>query len=247
WLSNLVWPDYDMFQSHHKDGAYHAISRAISGGPIYLTDEPGKQNFKILNKLVDRNGKILRPEQPARPTEDCLFQINEPKPFKAFTKVGETGIIGVWNTVDKDLVSGKLSPSDVYNIKGNNFAVYEHFSQKLITLEKNESLPVKLGKMGYALYNIVPIEQDIALIGLIDKYLSPKTIISQSVDEENIRVKLSTSGKFAALLPHSPVSVRVNDKELATHTWSYQEGLFIVSITDTNEIQPLALSIKLKN
>lgn len=247
WLSNLVWPDYDMFQSHHKDGAYHAIGRAISGGPIYLTDEPGKQNFKILNKLVDRNGKILRPEQPARPTEDCLFQINEPKPFKAFTKIGETGIIGVWNTVDKDQVRGKLSPSDVHNIKGNKFAVYEHFSQKLIDLGKHESLPVQLGRMGYALYNIVPIEKDIALIGLIDKYLSPKTIISQTVDEENITVKLSTSGKFAAMLPHEPVSVWVNDKKLTSHTWSYQEGLFVVSIANAYEVQPIELSIKLKN
>ncbi|SHJ47067.1 Raffinose synthase or seed imbibition protein Sip1 [Arenibacter nanhaiticus] len=248
WLSNLVWPDYDMFQSHHKDGEYHAISRAISGGPIYLTDEPGKQNFKILNKLVYSQGKILRPEQPGRPTEDCLFQINEPKPFKAFTKIGETGIIGAWNTVDKDLVTGTISPSDVHSIKGNKFAVYEHFSQKLKTLERNESMPVQLGRMGYALYNIVPIENDIALIGLVDKYLSQKTIISQSIEQGTIKVNLRASGKFAGLLPKEPVSIWVNDNELASDTWSYQGGLFVVSIPKVNfEAQPIELTIKLKD
>src|SRR5256885_12643741 len=31
------WPDWDMFQSHDAHAATHAIARAVSGGPIYVT------------------------------------------------------------------------------------------------------------------------------------------------------------------------------------------------------------------
>lgn len=54
----MVWPDYDMFQSYHPHAAYHAIARAISGGPVYLTYEPGKQNFKVLWPLIYSDGFI---------------------------------------------------------------------------------------------------------------------------------------------------------------------------------------------
>jgi len=37
WSSNLgIRPDWDMFQSYHRYGNFHAAARAISGGPIYI-------------------------------------------------------------------------------------------------------------------------------------------------------------------------------------------------------------------
>jgi raffinose synthase len=69
----LVIPDYDMFQSTHAASKAHAIARAVSGGPVYVSDKPGKHNFDILRKLVLDDGRILRARQPAKPTLDCLF------------------------------------------------------------------------------------------------------------------------------------------------------------------------------
>jgi len=36
WSATFAVPDWDMFQSHQPEGAFHAAARAISGGPIYL-------------------------------------------------------------------------------------------------------------------------------------------------------------------------------------------------------------------
>lgn len=72
-LSPLVIPDYDMFQSNHSASRAHAVARAVSGGPVYVSDKPGKHDFSVLRKLVLPNGKILRARQPGRPTLDCLF------------------------------------------------------------------------------------------------------------------------------------------------------------------------------
>ncbi|KAJ6734313.1 GALACTINOL--SUCROSE GALACTOSYLTRANSFERASE 5-RELATED [Salix purpurea] len=52
WMGNFIHPDWDMFQSTHPCAEFHAASRAISGGPIYVSDSVGKHNFPLLKKLV---------------------------------------------------------------------------------------------------------------------------------------------------------------------------------------------------
>ncbi|KAG4378831.1 hypothetical protein AAZX31_17G107900 [Glycine max] len=72
-LGEIMLPDWDMFHSLHPAAEYHASARAISGGPIYVSDAPGKHNFDLLKKLVLPDGSILRARLPGRPTKDCLF------------------------------------------------------------------------------------------------------------------------------------------------------------------------------
>lgn len=75
-LGEFMQPDWDMFHSDHPAAHYHASARAISGGPIYVSDAPGNHDFHLLRKLVLPDGSILRPRLPGRPTLDCLF--NDP-------------------------------------------------------------------------------------------------------------------------------------------------------------------------
>jgi raffinose synthase len=72
-MGNFIQPDWDMFQSTHPCAAFHAASRAISGGPIYISDTVGNHNFDLLKKLALPDGTILRCEHYALPTKDCLF------------------------------------------------------------------------------------------------------------------------------------------------------------------------------
>lgn len=72
-LGEIMLPDWDMFHSLHPAAEYHGSARAISGGPVYVSDAPGKHNFELLRKLVLPDGSILRPRLPGRPTKDCLF------------------------------------------------------------------------------------------------------------------------------------------------------------------------------
>ena len=74
WMGNIIHPDWDMFQSTHPCAEFHAASRAISGGPIYVSDSVGKHNFKLLKRLVLPDGSILRCQHYALPSRDCLFE-----------------------------------------------------------------------------------------------------------------------------------------------------------------------------
>ena len=62
-----------MFHSKHPAALLHASARVLSGGPIYVSDKPGRHNFDLLRRLVLPDGSILRPHLPGRPTADCLF------------------------------------------------------------------------------------------------------------------------------------------------------------------------------
>lgn len=73
-LSEIASPDWDMFHSQHEFAEMHAAGRAISGGPVYVSDYPGNHNEQLLKRLVMPTGRILRTSTPARPTIDCLFK-----------------------------------------------------------------------------------------------------------------------------------------------------------------------------
>jgi hypothetical protein len=61
---NLL-PDWDMFQTIHDYSDFHAAARCVSGGPIYITDVPGKHNIALINQMTGQTtrGKtvIFRP------------------------------------------------------------------------------------------------------------------------------------------------------------------------------------------
>ena len=121
WFGEFVQPDWDMFQSGHPMGAFHAAGRAVSGGPVYVSDKPGEQDFAILRKLVLPDGSLLRARLPGRPTRDCLFHdpTQEPVLLKIFNLNERAGVVGAFNVryaPEEGQVSqlaGAVAPADI--------------------------------------------------------------------------------------------------------------------------------------
>jgi raffinose synthase len=99
WWGEFVHPDWDMFQSGHAMGAYHAMGRAVGGCPVYVSDKPDQHNFAVLRKLVLWDGSVLRAKHPGRPTRDCLFHdpTREDVLLKIFNHNLYAGVVGVFN------------------------------------------------------------------------------------------------------------------------------------------------------
>ncbi|XP_015954643.1 galactinol--sucrose galactosyltransferase-like [Arachis duranensis] len=100
WMGNFIQPDWDMFQSTHPCAEFHAASRAISGGPIYVSDCVSNHNFKLLKTLVLPNGSILRCQHYALPTRDCLFMdpLHDGKTMLKIWNLNKyTGVLGLFN------------------------------------------------------------------------------------------------------------------------------------------------------
>jgi hypothetical protein len=235
WFSQFVFPDFDMFQTYRPNAEYHAIARAIAGGPIYITDEPGKQNVEILKKLCLNKGQVLRTDQPSRPTLDCIFQITEHKPFKAFSTVGKTALLGAWNVANTDEVTGSFCPSDVVGLVGQQFAVFEHFSQNMVVVAYNDNIPLSLHRMDKKLFLIVPIEKEFAAFGLVNKYNAPKTILSNRFTHNAVLVIVPEGGIFAAYSAQKPAGIRINGNPVTTSAIRYDKDLLMLTIIESSE------------
>lgn len=242
YFSQMIYPDFDMFESAKPDSTYQAIARAINDGPIYVTDKINEHNFNVLFPLVYSNGTILRPTQSLLPTEDCLFQLQDSKPFKAFSMDGTIGLLGVWNISNVDSVTGTISPSDIHGIKGNRFAIYEYFSKKLCFATKEQKIPITLSQPPYRLYYILPLTAGNAIIGLINKYNAPAAIISSKITANTIYATLYEGGAFAAATRSKPKEVLVNGKTIAFH---YADNLLTVNVPTNNHQKNIPIKIQL--
>ena len=175
----------------------NSILKAVSGGPIYISDELERSVRDVIMPLVLSNGRILRCDRPGMPTVDCLT--NNPtesgRVFKIQNICDSSGVIAVFNfDNDGKSVKGTVSPDDVCGIDGDEFVLYEHFSGEYTILKKGEKIDITLNNQDdYKLYTVVPVTDGFAPIGRIDKFISPKTI--KAVVGETI--ELYEKGEYA--------------------------------------------------
>ncbi|XXG52161.1 hypothetical protein AAC387_Pa03g0545 [Persea americana] len=184
-LGEIMLPDWDMFHSLHPAAEYHASARAISGGPIYVSDAPGRHNFELLKKIVLPDGSILRARLPGRPTRDCLF--TDPARdgvslLKIWNMNKYTGVLGVyncqgaaWSAVEKrpmfhhtkaEVLSGAVRARDVHHLAeaatdpdwNGDCVVYRHKDGELVCLPTNAVLPLSLKILENEIFTVSPIK-----------------------------------------------------------------------------------------
>ncbi|WJX65288.1 galactinol--sucrose galactosyltransferase [Trifolium repens] len=185
WMGNFIQPDWDMFQSTHPCAAFHAASRAISGGPIYISDTVGNHNFDLLKKLALPDGTILRCEHYALPTKDCLFAdpLHDGKTMLKIWNLNKyTGVLGIFNCQGggwfreirsnkcaseySHLVSTKINIKDIEWNSGKNpisiesvqlFALYFSQAKKLKLFSSSDTEEISLEPFNFELITVSPI------------------------------------------------------------------------------------------
>ncbi|NRA27838.1 MAG: hypothetical protein HRU10_11405 [Opitutales bacterium] len=221
-------PDWDMFQSYHESGLFHAAARAISGGPVYVSDKPGKQNFELIRKLCFDDGTAIRSAVPAVPTEDCLLVDceHEAFPFKLQTYQDSIGILGVFHTltrsddaVEAQKVTGYWGLDDLSEYEGETCAVYSYKSGKIQTVKAGDKHSITLPELGFDILTASPIEHPdsgneklaVAPIGLTNK-LHPSACMDGWgwSGKKTYGVALKGGGEFTFFSKSKPKSVRVD-------------------------------------
>ncbi len=191
--------DWDMWWTDDEQAVKNSILRAVSGGPIYVSDKIGRSRREVLMPLVLEDGRILRCDRTGVPTADCLTTDArvDGHVFKIQNSCGNSGVVAAFNLDENGgAVTGLISPHDVDGLVGDTFAVYEHFSRELTILRAEDSLDITLDNIDdFRLYVIVPVVDGFAAIGRVDKFISPKTIAS--VDGR--RVTLVEDGEYATV------------------------------------------------
>ncbi|XP_072966461.1 stachyose synthase-like [Typha angustifolia] len=188
WMGQMIQPDWDMFQSDHACAKFHAASRAICGGPVYVSDSPGGHDFDLLRRLVFPDGSIPKCQHFALPTRDCLFKnllFDQKTILKIWNLNKSGGVIGAFNCQgagwDPETrrvrgyphcykpVSGRVRPADVeWDQKeetsemgqAEEFAVYLNQAEEVILMtSKEEAIQFTLQPSSFELFTFVPIKK----------------------------------------------------------------------------------------
>ncbi|KAJ1877558.1 hypothetical protein H4R99_002944 [Coemansia sp. RSA 1722] len=124
-MANAVWTrflrkrfsaDWDMFQPGRQGCDIHAASRALSGGPVYITGSQNDYDAQKLSQYVGNSGLIAAVEPPLLDIQ-CLFTDMTATPrilvSTTYLPDAEATSVSVFNTTANSLIS-PISLARVY-------------------------------------------------------------------------------------------------------------------------------------
>ncbi|MEG2067251.1 MAG: Sip1-related alpha-galactosidase [Tannerellaceae bacterium] len=204
-----VWPDHDMFHSSDSIcGRMMARSKALSGGPVYLSDAPEAFVAENIWPLIDEQGKLFRPLAPGVPTPESLLinPLQDGKAYRVFAPTGDEAVSlicynlntssthqKVCTTISKeDYLLRKEYMSASADLGSGQILLYDWENQtaELLVAPKQ----VVLDGFTDRLFHLCPIHQGWAVIGLQNKYLSPSTVQILSCSEQELKLNVFSSG-----------------------------------------------------
>ena len=208
WLGQLAWGDHDMFHSSHEGvGRIMAVSKAVSGGPVYLSDPPAEFVARHIEPLCYADGRLLRPLAPAAPLPESIFAdpVAGTAPYRVIAPLaGRAAAVVVYN-LSGDKTATRLAASvsaDDYRHAGGMTQPYEGQwaapPEGLVAYDwlagtaRKLTGPYAFELEGFAdrLVLLVPIAHGWAVVGRCDKYLSPAAVevLAASADELKLRM-----------------------------------------------------------
>ncbi|CAM8959404.1 unnamed protein product [Rhodiola kirilowii] len=188
WIGQIIQPDWDMFQTDHICAKYHAGSRAICGGPIYVSDSVGGHDFELLKQLVFPDGTVPKCEHFALPTRDSLFKnplFDHQTILKIWNLNKYGGVVGAFNTQGAGWdpkecrirgypecykpITGTIHftdiewdqrPESTKMGEAESYALYLNQAKELhIVTNKSAPFPILIQPSAFELFNFIPIQK----------------------------------------------------------------------------------------
>ncbi len=221
WLGQIAWGDHDMFHSSDKlAGRVMAVSKAVAGGPIYLSDQPDRFAKDVIVPLAYRDGRLLRPLAPASPVnEDIFYQPRSGRLYRVAAPLrNNAAVIVVYN------LSGDIGPKErklttsilpehycqascmiqpyhgEWEIPSGGLVVYDWHAETATRFEERHD--VSLRGFDHRLLQIAPIYEGWSVIGRVDKYLPAAAVDHITYTQHEIRLTLIESGPLAIWCEH---------------------------------------------
>jgi hypothetical protein len=213
WIGHTVWGDHDMFHSNDPaSGRIMALSKAMSGGPVYLSDAPGKFELSNISPLCFEDGELLRPIAPAAPLPDSLFvdPFVEANPYRAIAPLpNRCAAVVAYNLTEPVVpVSGAFTaedytqagamtqlPAQKWEIPEEGLVLYDWEKQTAMRLDSPYEFALEKFSDIFAL--ICPIQNGWSLIGRTDKFLSPSAVKLFECTEDRMILRMNETGPLA--------------------------------------------------
>ncbi|KAK1576695.1 hypothetical protein Q3G72_015827 [Acer saccharum] len=188
WMGQFIQPDWDMFQSDHCCAKFHAGSRAICGGPVYVSDSLSGHDFDLLKQLVYPDGTIPKCQHYALPTRDCIFKnplFDKKTILKIWNFNKHGGVIGAfncqgagWSSKEQRILgypeaykpmSGSVHVTDIewdqnteaaHMGDADEYLVYFNQAEKLqLMTPKSDPIQITIQPSTFELFSFVPVKK----------------------------------------------------------------------------------------
>lgn len=227
----FYWGDWDMYWTGHHEARSNMVLRAVSGGPVYVSDKVGGTEPANILPLVYRDGTIVRCDEPGRPCADCLTVDPSavPVPLKVWSRSNGTGALALFHVYDGDGdVEGFISAEDIPGFKGQPVVVWDSFAGRATKLEAGQRLAVRLKPGEAAMCSIVPVRHDAEPIGLVDKLVPAHAIEHCRREGGRMFVRLKEGGKFVFVSERKPARVWANGRQASAEAGAGALGAYEV-------------------
>ena len=222
-----ILPDWDMFQTSHEWASFHAAARCVSGGPIYITDVPGKHDVDLIFQMTGNTPRgdtvILRPHTVGKSTS-AYNSYDDTVLLKVSTFVGMAhsgiSILGVFNCTQHPIrelvgldqfpgaengtyiirshVSGEVSnPTSV-----NSGGALVHLEVPVIGWDILSAFPLQSFQLERGQHDVAgPADISVANLGLLGKMTGAAGIINSDsyIERESGRLRIWTSLKVLGI------------------------------------------------
>lgn len=214
WMGQAVWPDHDMFHSSDKfAGRMMAVSKAMSGAPIYLSDAPDHFLNELVTPLCFSDGKLLRPLAPAVPLPESatISALSEAKAYRVVAPLANAAVaIVAYNLTcptPNESVKTQVSTSDYTNagsfiqpaeeawkVPAEGLVYFDWYEGKGGFLNKQYEFELK----GFSdrFVQLSPVVKGWSVVGCIDKYLSAAAVENIKYDAKTLKLKLIEGGSL---------------------------------------------------
>ncbi|WP_184676727.1 Sip1-related alpha-galactosidase [Algisphaera agarilytica] len=132
-------------------------------------------------------------------------------------------------------ITDHWSPQDIEGLEGKRFAAWSPTSQNLIVLHVDSSQEITLKGDEAELFNLTPIQNGFAPLGILDRLSGGAAIL----DRSHHSCVIGSAGRFGAYVEFAPKRIEVDGKNWQ-FTYDTKTKLMIV---DLNSSQSFSLSI----
>ena len=215
WLAQTVWGDHDMFHSSDRyAGRIMAVSKAMSGGPVYLSDNPKDFIAEYIRPLCYEDGELLRPLAPAGPLPDSVFiaPMRENVAYRVIaplsTNAAAIVAYNLYHPTTEEPIQAAVTLDDythagcmtqpypgTWKVPDEGLVVYDFYAGKAEKL--GEKYAFELKGFSDRLLHLCPIRKGWAVIGRTDKFLSPAAVRVLAISEGKLKLRMVESGPLA--------------------------------------------------
>lgn len=223
--------DWDMFWSVHEEALQNSVLRAISGGPVYVSDRLEKTDPELIRPLTDGKGTVLRLDESGLPTLDCLMEdpFKRDGLFKVFNQKKEDNetiyAVAAFNISEEETTkSDVLSTKEIPSLQGKEWIVYQNLQKKAAILKDDRDVKLTLEANG-AEFLWIREKSPVCVIGDPDRYYSYYCVQSEETDKNTVRVTVENTEKCLFYCEQNP-RVLLDQKE--TEAESIRDDLYLV-------------------